>query len=722
MLHPTNETEYRASISADGRPYNTVTGTITFTDGTTMDITDEVISSNAVSISRQCVDNDSLMFGGVFTNVLKISVYPDEYHQDRYLFFGAKIELTFKIEIEQEEQGEPVYSLEPVPLGIFYVTDAEKPSDVVNLTAYDSMTLLDVPLGSIQLSGSPWEMFSAVSTMTGYPLDFIETDLESFPNYNRGISASEIDGIKTCRDVVKEICQELGCFALDNREGKLKLKKFSKTPDLTLDTGDWYSMTPADYKCTYIGVSITSRSGTYTKMDEDHPNRVGLVWTIPDAPAWDYGTESAQEERTSAIYDVVVGNEEEEIAGIEYTPASIEMPSDATFECGDMLKLIPRNGDPDDESTWIYTIITSIEWNFHSGMTIESVGINPRIEGSSAAATDTNRLVEQAVERSKIQFLTFTNSADLTIPNPLQEPTDPVLLGECRFRPTALSDSLFVGTVLLQADVTDETETSTNTETVEVPVYAYNDQSEILQLVDKDGNLVDHLTATGTNTFTYTYARDGKCEVTIYYVVDDVIQPVGGDPYYAKATLENGKHIITLSYPLNNLEMGHNYHFEVYMKVTGGTITIADNTLRGTLFGQEIDDISKFDGFIDVDEDPTGKFTLGEITPILVTHDDIVTNIIDDPDDYQDLPNQLAIIKALQIPDPNDPELPIILENISLYNIGYIGVTTIYEGTGEYAPQIYFESVPITTEDSTRFCTEDEVDFFTDDTQVQSGE
>ena len=714
MLHPTNETEYRESIKADGRPYNTVTGTITFTDGTTMDITDEVIPSNAVSVSRQCVDDNALMFGGVFTNVLKISVYPDEYHQDRYLFFGAKIELTFKIEIEQEEQGEPVYSLEPVPLGIFYVTDAEKPSDVVNLTAYDSMTLLDVPLGSIQFSGSPWAIFSAISTMTGYPLDFTQQDLESYPNYNRDISASENDGIHTCRDVVKEICQELGCFALDNREGKLKLKKFSKTPDLTLDTGDWYSMTPADYKCTYIGVSITSRSGTYTKMDEDHPNRVGLVWTIPDAPAWDYGTESAQESRTSAIYDVVVGNEDEEIAGIEYTPASIEMPSDATFECGDMLKLIPRNGDPEVESTWIYIIITSLEWNFHSGMTIESVGINPRIEGSSAAATDTNRLVEQAVERSKIQFLTFTNSRNLTIPDPLQEPTDPVLLGDCHFRPTALSDSLFVGTVLLEATVADETETSTHEENVEVPVYAYNDQSEVLQLVDKDGNLVDHLTAIGTNTFNYTYKRDGKCEVTIYYVLDGNVLPVGDDPYYAKATLENGKHIVTLSYPLNNLEMGHNYHLQIFMLATDGTITIADNTFKGTLFGQEIDDISKFDGFIDVTDDPTGLFNFGTVGVKTFTHDNIVTNIITDPDDYQDLPNQLALIKALQIPDPDDPELPIILENISLYNIASIGVTTLYEGTGEYAPQIYFESVPITDEDGTRFCTEDETDFFTD--------
>lgn len=693
MYIPENYQAYRTAIESPGRPPDYVYGTITFVDQALepLDIDATNMPQNAISISSQCVDDNALMFGGVFTSVLKLSVLTT---MDRYVFYNARIELFYDITIgyNDDEEQTPIY--ETIPLGVFYVTDADRHSGgTVNLTAYDSMTLLDVELGSVQINGTPWKMFEIVSSITGYQLDFTEGDLATYPNYDKEMSASEQDGIQTYRDVVKEICQQLGCFAMDNRGGKLKIKQFSKTPDLVLGAGDWYSMVPADYQCSYIGVSITGKSGTYEKFDEDHPDRVGLIWTIPDAPAWDYGTENAQEERTAAIYDLVVGNEEEEIPGIEYTPASIDMPSDATFECGDMLELIPYNSGTDDH---IFTIITSIEWNFHNGMDIESVGINPRIEGSSAAASSTNRLVNQSIEKSKIQFLSVVNNATKTVSPTAVNPTQ---LCEFHFTPTALADSLFLGTFLINASVDPETETSTNTETVEVPVKAYNDQSEEVQITDKDGNIVDHLTAMGTNTFTYTYLRDGKCEATIYYVLDDIILPANDNQYLAKATLENGKHIVSLTYPLNNLAMGHTYHFEVYIIVSGGTLTIPEDSIRATLFGQEIDVISNFDGFIDINEDPTGFFSIGNITPLTF---------------YEDEDN-ISVTTA-------EAAKCIATDTISLYNIASISVKTLYEGTNEYAPQIYLETVPITTEDGTRFCTEDEVDFFTDDNEEQSGE
>lgn len=692
MLHPTHETEYRNAIDASGRPYNTVTGRVTFTDDTYIDIVDEnipatnyiILTEDPVRISRQCVDNDQLMFGGVFTNVLNLNIMTDV---DRYKFFGAKIELNWEIEITiQNGTDEPIYQMESIPLGIFYVADAERPSEEVNITAYDSMTLLDVELGSVQINGTPWKMFEIVSSITGYQLDFTEGDLATYPNYDKEMSASEQDGIQTYRDVVKEICQQLGCFAMDNRAGKLKVKRFSKTPDLVLGAEDWYSMVPADYQCSYIGVSITGKSGTYEKFDEDHPDRVGLIWTIPDAPAWDYGTENAQEERTATIYDLVVGNEEEEIPGIEYTPASIDMPSDATFECGDMLELIPYNSGTDDH---IFTIITSIEWNFHNGMDIESVGINPRIEGSSAAASSTNRLVNQSIEKSKIQFLSVVNNAAKTVSPTAVNPTQ---LCEFHFTPTALADSLFLGTFLINASVDPETETSTNSETVEVPVKAYNSQSEEVQITDKDGNIVDHLTAMGTNTFTYTYLRDGKCEATIYYVLDDIILPANDNQYLAKATLENGKHIVSLTYPLNNLAMGHTYHFEVYIIVSGGTLTIPEDSIRATLFGQEIDVISNFDGFIDINEDPTGFFSIGNITPLTF---------------YEDEDNiSVTTAEAAEC---------IATDTISLYNIASISVTPLYEGTGSLAPQIFMQGgYNLGTESNDYFATEDDYRFITE--------
>ena len=287
---PEEELAYRIAIERGSA--DSVTGTITFTDGSTMAITDDVILESSLTITKQCVDSDSLMFGGVFTDTLKISVLPDTDHADRYLFFGAKIELAYSIKVgEEEEEGEeeptPIYAT--LPLGIFYVADAEKPDSFVGLTAYDSLTLLDKDLGSTYITGTPWEMFSQISDDTGYPLAFTEQDLTQFVNYDKAAAGSDQNGMKTYRDIVKLLCQMLGCFACDDRTGQLMLKKFSITPDLTLGNYaeriyPWYKLVPADYICSYTGISITSQAGVFTKIT-DNPLVAGIIMVIDDAPA-----------------------------------------------------------------------------------------------------------------------------------------------------------------------------------------------------------------------------------------------------------------------------------------------------------------------------------------------------------------------------------------------------------------------------------------------------
>lgn len=643
MYIPENYQAYRTAIESPGRPPDYVYGKIYFVDEELepLDIDNTNMPQNAVSISKQCVDNNALMFGGVFTTVLNLSVITT---MDRYAFYNAKIELFYDITIgyNEDEEQTPIY--ETIPLGIFYVADAERPQDTVNLTAYDSMTLLDISVGSLSFTGTPWVIFERITENTGYPLAFDEQFIETLPNYDKPVQVSANEGMRTYRDIVKVLCQELCCFALDDRTGRLTLKQFSTTPDLELDTSSWYSMVPADYTCNYIGVSITSRSGTYEKMSED-PDAQGLILTVPDAPAWDYGLDVEQEAKTAAMYDV--------ITAIEYTPASIDMPSDATFDCGDMLQLTARNGDV------INTIITSIEWKFHQGMDIESVGINPLIEGSSVASSTTDRLVSQAVEKSKIQFINFSNLETKTLGNN----SDPWVIGECRFTPTALADSLFIGTILVNVSAADVVKTET--EEVNVPVTAYDEQEQQTVVTDINGNPV---TFKGLATNNYIYKRDGKCEVTVYYRIDETKVPSEETPYLAKAVLENGRNIITLSYPFTNLERGHTYHFEVFITVSceqGDSVTIDANSSRFTLFGQEVDNLSDFSGYIDVDE-PIGLMSYSSITPLTIYEGDI----------------EITQIDAVVI-DTTD--------NVSLYNIASIGVTPIAEGTGSLAPQIFMQ-------------------------------
>lgn len=674
---PTIENAYREAISSASRPYNEVVGLITFTDDTTMEIDGSVLPTDAISISRQCVDSDELMFGGVFTDVLNLSLFVPA-NTDRYKFYDARIELTYRIEIGEDEFAE-------MPLGIFYVADADRNSDEIKLTAYDSITLLDKPLGDVQVTGTAWEMFQQVARDTDYELAFDETDLAQFINYNQYADGSSVNSMQTYRDIVKELCQMLGCFALDNREGKLALKAFSSTTDLELNTGDWYSAIPADYECSYIGVTLKSMAGVFTKISED-PTEVGNIMSIEDAPAWDYGTET-QPIKTNNLYNL--------LRTIRYTPCSIDMPSDPSFECGDRLELTLRDG------TVIETLITSVEWQFHNGMSVESVGKNPYFE-ATALSEEGGRILSQAVSKSKIQFINFTNGKRIEI-----EDTETAKIGECIFTPTNVTSGLFVATILVDvSEVADEIDT-TSTESVNVPVIAYDQQEQPLTLVDINGNPVDHLFGTALNT--HTYAKDGKCEISIFYKLDGTLLPSDEDPYIAITELPNGKHIITVSYTLNVTEPYHRYYFDIFMSVSGGTVVLPIYTLQASLVGQELDEITRFDGTIRVEQEPITLNDFGYMGVAEMTHGEFTITEINDPNvtPYVHMDNQLALIKALQIPDPDDPELPVILDTISLYNINSISVRTIEEGTNEFIPQMYFYSYTLSTEDDEDvLCTE----------------
>lgn len=691
---PEEELAYRNAIYRGG--HDIVNGTITFTDGTTMSVSDEVLLESTLTISKQCVDGSSLMFGGVFTDVLKLSILPDEEHENRYLFYDAKIELTYSIKVGEEEpeneNEDPTPIYQSMPLGVFYVADAEKPNVSVNLTAYDSMTLLDKELGSTYITGTPWEMFSQISNDTGYPLAFTEQDLTQFVNYDKAAAGSDQNGMKTYRDLVKLLCQMLGCFACDDRTGQLMLKKFSTTPDLTLGDYEerlypWFELGPADYKCSFTGISVKSTAGVFTKVT-DNPLVSGVLMTIDDAPAWDYGTET-QQIKTDNLYSLLRGGTPEQ-AILKYTPGTATLIPDPAIDCGDMIEFITDTYDEDEP---LQLILTSVEWSYQHNTQIESVGINPYLEQSTPVEDDGGRLLSHSVEKSKLQFITFTNPSEIVVDN-----TEDKKICECIFTPTAETTALFVGTILVDLDVDDVSHTET--ESVTVPVLPYYNDTETT-VTDINGNPV---TFSGTATNTYTYERDGKCDVAIYYRLNNAKIPSDEEPYIAIDNLESGAHIITISYALTALAEYVEQKFEVWITKTTGTatITLPVRSVEATLFGQEITD-TNLDSNITIEENiyvvPIGGVTLGNID-----HDAFV--IEEDPAE-PDLtePNLIYLNESIFIPDPEEEP---IIDDISLYNISSLDTTTItHDNTGEFAPQILQFNLVFMTEDGKELRLED---------------
>lgn len=668
---PAEEAAYRTAITTASRPYNTVEGTLTFTDPTIDPIT--ISSANlpvdALRISQQCIDKEELMFGGIFAGELTMSLITNV---DRYSFFGATIELTYKIRTGTTtgENPQPIYSY--VPLGVFTVFDVERPDNkVVNITAYDNTTLLDKRIGGNLIAGYPWEIFNRISTDTTIELAFTQSELENnFPNTDYAFEAAEDHGIKTYRDVVKMLCQAMACFAYADREGKLTVKKFSTSPDLILGNSTtgvypWYTFVPADYVSKYIGLSVTADGGTYQVVSPD-PTEQGLIMDIEDGPGWDLGSDTRLQDQTAEVFTV--------LHAIQYTPSTLDMPSDATIECGDMIALNVRGGDT------IRTLVTDYEWQYHKGMIITSAGANPLI--AEDRIENGNRILNQAVAKSKLQFVHFTNPSEVTITSASIQ--HPVNIADADFTPTGDTDAMVVATILVDATIEDVTETET--EEVTVSVKAYNGTTET-SVTDIDGNVVSF---SGTATNTYTYIRDGKSTVTLFYRLNGALLPNELHPYIATEELENGKHIITVAYPLSGLPKWQRCEFEIYMTVDNGTIVIPANTIKGTVFGQSIDLINRFDGVLKVDED-------FDIYPVLGG-----LGVLDELED-----EGTVLIRYCHFIRVSD--------DLSLYNISGLGTTPLQEGTGALQPQVYMRGgFYLVTEDGKILATENGKKFITE--------
>ena len=145
------------------------------------------------------------------------------------------------------------------------------------------------------------------------------------------------------------------------------------------------------------------------------------------------------------------------------------------------------------------------------------------------------------------------------------------------------------------------------------------------------------------------------------------------EPYVAVEELENGQHIITVSYPITDLEAWERATWEIWATVDGGTITIPQNSVRATIFGQEVNVTNRFSGKITA-EDEILLTQLGNLGVIEIEDD--VTVIM-----------RNAVFESVS-------------DDITLYNISSIQTIPLSEGTGELRPNIFFEGgLYIDTED-----------------------
>ena len=172
-------TAYKRAITASIRE-DRLTGKITLTDSSEIDLTDESIVESTLSISTAAVNGDYLLPGGVPSKELAVTLrgsLPDE------LLRGAEISPTYKLRLESGHWQE-------IPLGVFTIMAAgDDTARGIPVTAYDDMRRLDTitpaELGFADKTGySPNQIIKAICEEA--EIDYTENiDFDSrFSNVN----------------------------------------------------------------------------------------------------------------------------------------------------------------------------------------------------------------------------------------------------------------------------------------------------------------------------------------------------------------------------------------------------------------------------------------------------------------------------------------------------------------------------------------------------------
>lgn len=373
------------NVICENDPITRITGTLDLKDGTTLLITNEDIAK-APSIMNQCVNNSELKLGQAYQAQLDISIYSNI---DRYLIYGARIELAFGLQIED--------AWEDIPLGVFIVSECIRTSnDVLQITALDEMDKLDDKYSGDLLTGTPFSILSFIATEHGLLLAQTQNEIEALPNGTHTFGSPEKFRSSTWRDVVGELAACLAGNAIIDRTGKLFIQSFSTSVTRILPAAMRSREQISDYLVSYSSASCVKNDsqisvGTNSGQDIALDNNDFLQLGTPEA------------------VQTLLTNILEAISPLEYTPSDISWFGDPALDLGDLINAI---GGTAADSTLIP--VQKYKWTWRGDHQIVAVGKNPNLVEVQSLTDKKISEALQATAENEVTYHVFTNLEAIT--------------------------------------------------------------------------------------------------------------------------------------------------------------------------------------------------------------------------------------------------------------------------------------------------------------------
>ena len=596
-MYPVSE-EYKKAISESSRSFFW-TGMITTKQGKKYIFENKDIVKGSGYISRQCSGSSEIELGSVYAAELGISLFSDI---DRYSLEDAIITLSFHLEVEDN-----VY--EEVPMGVFFVAEANRKIRTLELKAYDVMLNLEKNFNKGLSSAFPYDFLSLLSKACHVELAQTKEEIEALTNGTELLGIYQENDIETWRDFLYYLAQVLGCFSTIDRQGKLRLIPYSIDDSKTVDSRHRYTSSFSDFVTRYTAVSSTNKKTDIAEYYSIKPDD-GLTMNLGVNPLLQFGLE---EKRKRIINNILSA-----LTVVNYVPFESDTIGDPALDLGDVIKFTGGHADENKRSA-----ITSIETKINGKQTIKCVGKNPRLANAKSKNDKNIAGLESSISENKLSIYTYVNALKINLGS---QKTSVINI---EFASGDETNAEFHAEVILDVK-SNAVERKVDAETtIEI-----GEESKVISIP-------------------VNWTDDGKTLLKAYYVLDgkEVEQ------FHPAETWLSGKHLLNLYYSIIEMEANELHTFEVLLELTDGTAIIEPQNVMATISGQGLGAQERWDGRITVDE----EIKMVELTglPTNKIHDNVVAALI--------MPKRTGIAQNIDSIRMTGIMVPEIYDNISFF-------------------------------------------------------
>ena len=575
-MYPVSDA-FMQAIKSNTRKYYW-TGTITTSDKKTYEFGNEDIVKGSGYISRQCCGSSEIELGSVYAAELGINLFCDI---DRYTLDGAEIKLWFHLALDDG-------STESIPMGVFYVAEANRRIKTLELKAYDGMLNLDKAFNKGLSSASPYEFLSLLSKACHVELAQTKEEIEALPNGTELLGIYQDNDIESWRDFLYYLAQTLGCFAVIDRYGKLSLTSYGSTPVMAIDIRHRFSSSFSDFVTRYTAVSSTNKkteTAEYYAKDPDD----GLTMNLGVNPLLQFGLEETRKRIINTILNVV--------STVEYVPFDSETIGNPALDLGDVLRFTGGHADETKQSA-----ITSIYTRINGKQTVKCVGKNPRLAAAKSKNDKNISGLISSIGETKLSIYTFTNALALDAGE------EKLSIINMEFASGDETNAEFHAQAIMEVESNPDTRTLTAETTIDLGT-----------TTDDDGNEVENKKVI---SFPLSWNEDGKTALSVFYVLDG--HEV--EEFHPKESWLSGKHLLALYYPIIGLTANQLHTFEVLISMKNGTGHIEAQNIMATITGQGLGVQERWDGRITADD--TLKKILLSSMPTHTLHDAVTVHFL----------------------------------------------------------------------------------------------